>query len=318
MLVFQRISAILLLFAIVGLFVGCGDDEARLRSDSEAAAFFNKAANKVGKQQKLTPEEFEELKKLYSVYPNSEAVTVLYEKALLLRKDWPLLIAFYKSDPTFESNPVARKSLAKIYVRAGMYEDGYKLASQFDFGSNSDMRRAAGISLFKLGKYPEAKKVFEAHKEKIEAEKSFDEMVFHGLIYFYEGENDKAIEILEKVIDINPADIKANNALARIYSSSGEKEKANEATKRLQESYDILTETEQVKIRRVERLYQLQDHFKAKRYEEVIVLGKQLLPDIQGPNKITIYRYLYEAYQATGKAKEAREILETINQLQKK
>ncbi len=180
------------------------------------------------------------------------------------------------------------------------------------------MRHTAITSLFQLGKYDEAKKILDQSWNEIEREKRIDEITIRGMIYFYQGDNAKAVETLLKATAINENSIPANNGLSRVYSATGDEEKASQALKRVQTEFDKVTESEKQKTIFVEKGHNLQNAYNAKRYEEVILLGSQMIADSSPQNRFIIYKYMYDSYVALGKTEEAKEILEKVKQTEQK
>jgi tetratricopeptide (TPR) repeat protein len=319
MLATLRYCAIYALLSISAFYLcACSSDETRFSNDPTSVAKVRALSTKLNSGQQLAEVEFNELKKLYEQYPKSESLRKPFETALFLRKDWATLATFYDSMQGSEMAVEHKRNHAKVYVKLGDYEKALELTKTIDLKTDADMRHTAATSLFQLGKYDEAKKILDESWSTIEKEKRIDEITLRGMIYFYEGDNAKAVETLTKATAINENSIPANNGLSRVYTAMGDDEKASAALKRVQTAFDEITQSERQKTILVEQGHKLQNAFKAKRFEEVIALGPEMIAGSTPQNRLIIYQYMYNSYVALGKTEEAKEVLEKAKQLQQK
>ncbi len=314
----QRFSAVCAILFCVALYSSCKGDETRFSEDSVALAKVRALSAKLNSGQQLSEQEFNDLKAEFEKYPKAESLQKPYEAALFLRKDWASLAEFYRSLQGEDFTEFREKNLAKVFVKLGNYEEASKIASKFDLKKDEEMRLVAASSFFHTGRYAEAKRLLDDSWESIVSQKRLDEMVLRGMIYFYEGENKKALEVLEKVITFDPLNVTANNGLSRVYAAEGNTEKAKAAQLKVQESFDKITEHEQVKTRIVEKSNRLEEAYQAKRYNEVISLSRELIPHADPRNRMIMYQYLYNSYMALGKQNEARAVMEEAKQFQQK
>lgn len=312
----QRFYTVYVVLLCIVFFVACKSDETRFGDDAVAVAKVRELNTKMNAGKQLSEAELNDLKVEFEKYPEAETVLKAYESALLLRKDWGALTDFYKmlSGPAFTDD--RKKNLAKAYLKLGRYKDASETAAGFDLKTDEEMGLVAAMSLYHLGKYDESKKIFDDNWARIVSQKKVDEMTLRGMIYFYQGDNKKALEILEGVTAIDPLNVMANNGLSRVYGAEGNSESAKAAQAKVQESFDKLTEQEQIKTHEVEKANRLQEAYNAKRYEEVIELSRELIPNADPRNKLIMYQYLYNSYLSLGKEKEAREVMQEAKKFQ--
>ena len=173
-----------------------------------------------------------------------------------------------------------------------------------------------------MGKYDEAKAELDGSWEQINKEKRIEEIALRGIIYFYEKENDKAIETLNKALEIDSKHVLTNNSLSRVYAAQentekaqGNTEKAQEYVTKVKREFDAITAREKVSSAKAEDTMKIQVAYKAKRFEEVINLANRMLPSANAREKVILYQFLVNSYQATGKTKEAQEALAKAKQI---
>ena len=298
--------------------VSCQSDEDALQSDTKAKAEINRVSQLMQKGQKLTRKDIDAIKQIYADFPTSETARKTLKNAYILREDWASLEKLFNETPASELSVEDKTTLAKVYIKLGRYNDAVETLKNLEDQNSLESRSLLANAYFHLGKYDEAKSLIDNSWQEILKNKKIDDIVVRGMIYFYQKENDKAVETLKKALEINPQSIPANNALSRIYSAQGETEKAEEYLAKVQQGFDKMTADERQKTNYVEKIYKLQEAYKAKRFEEVITLANELLPEADARNKAAMYQYLYNSYLALGKQKKAQEVLVKARQMQQK
>ncbi len=221
-----------------------------------------------------------------------------------------------KSIPFSELDDEDKTNLGITYFKLGRYNDAIEILKNINNENIPDSKYILTASYFNIGKYDEAKLLIDKNWEQILKAKKTDQINFRGMIYFYEKNYEKAIETLEKTLEINPDDVQAANGLSRIYAAKGETEKAEEYLAKVQEGFDKLVIEERQKTNLVEKLHKLQEAYQAKRFQEVIDLANEVLPNAQAKNKAALYQYLYNSYLALGMTKEAQETMAKAKQMQ--
>lgn len=310
-----RAKAFLITICLI-FTVSCQSDEKALKADAEARAEINRVSQLMQKGQKLSQKDVEAIKQIYADYPSSETARNTLKNAYIRREDWASLEKLFIEIPASELSEEDRITFVKVYIKLGRYNDAVETLQKLENKNNSEAKSLLANAYFHLGKYDEAKGLIDTSWQEILQNKRDEEIVLRGMIYFYQKENDKAIETLEKALEINPGSVAANNGLSRIYAARGENEKAEEYLAKVQESFDNLTKEEQKKSTLAAKLYSLQEAYKAKRFQEVINIGTEILPQVTAKNKPALLQYLYNSYLALGKQKEAQEILVQAKQLQ--
>lgn len=305
-----------LVFLCACFCISCQTDENALQEDATAKATINQVSQVLKSGQKPTSEDFEQLKSVYEKYPDSESTRQTYKSALIVREDWAALEKFLTAIPAAKLTDDDKLNLGKTYIKLGRYNDAVETLKPFENGNNLEAKTLLANAYFHLGKYAEAKPLLDSNWEQIIKDKRIDDITLRGMIYFHEKENEKAIETLEKALEFMPDNISAANGLSRVYAAKGETEKAEEYLAKVQQSFDKLTAEERRKTYLVEKFYKLQEAYKAKRFQEVIDLANDVLPEAEARNKAALYQYLFNSYQALGMQKEAQEILVKAKQMQ--
>ena len=301
-----------LVLLLLGLSISCDSGGGSLSSSPAKLAEVNKYGQKLKSGQRLTNEEFDKLTAIQKEFPNDETAWKHLETALTKRKDWKTLAEFYEA--TGLDTPELESKAAASYFRFGKYSKAEELSKDFDM-SKTNLRRIRVGALYNLGNYKEASKILDKHWKTVVEEKGVDEYVFRGMIHFYDKENDKALEVLESAIEIDPKNIPAYNGLSRVYTAVGKEDKAKEALEKLRSNYEELTKVERAKTRFVEKIYKIQEDYKNKRYSEVIVTAKQIESEVPANQKKVFYQYMFNSYKALGREAEAREVMNKARQL---
>ena len=78
------------------------------------------------------------------------------------------------------------------------------------------------------------------------------------------------------------------------------------------------TADERRKTNYVEKIYKLQEAYKAKRFQEVINIANEILPEADAKNKAALYQFLYNSHKALGQQEEAQEVLVKAREMQQK
>lgn len=299
-----------MIFLCFGLLVSCQtDDESALKADTSAVQTISQAVGFLQNKQKLSREHFDKVKKIYEQYPSSKTAQDTYRAALIVKEDWVVLAEFIKQIPAEKLTVDDRLNLAKAYIKLGRYNDAAGVLSPLGIENNFEATMLLANAHFHLGKYDDAKKLFDENWQQILTEKRSDEIALRGMIYFYQDDRAKAIETLDLSIAFNAEHIPAYNGLSRVYAAQGEMVKAGENLKRVQDIFDKVTATASRQTKLVEKSYKLQEAYQARRFQEVIDLANEMLPESDAKNKAVLYQFLYNSYQALGKQKEAQEVL---------
>ncbi len=309
---------ILLIFACTIFCISCQTDETALQNDATAKVTINNTNQILNSGQKLKAEDFEALKAVYEKYPNSETALQTYKSTLITRSDWASLEKLLKEIPAANLSEEDKINLGKTYIKLGRYRDAIETLKPLESMNNLEIKTILANAYFQLADYEQAKPLFDSNWEMIIKEKRANDVAMRGMIYFYEKETEKAIEALEKALELDSSNITAANGLSRIYAAKGETEKAEEYLARVQQSFDIMTADETRKTKIVSQFYKLQEAYKAKRFQEVINVSKELLPEADTRNKAALMQYLFNSYQALGMQKEAQEIMAQAKQMQQK
>lgn len=305
------------IFLTAVLFSSCTSAGADLQGDATAKSVTEAAARKMRSGFKLSPQEFSAVKAAYDKYPAAEQLSDVYRQALIQREDWAALEKFLISTKRVKSEK-DRLLLGKVYLKLGKYSEAEKVLSEIDSPPDTERALLLADALFHTGKLEKAAELLDEFWPQIVKQKNKEGLILRGLIHFYEGENGKAIEVLNSVLEIDPDSIPAHNALSRIYAKTGDEAQAAEHSKAVERSYKKLTENEVRKGRMVDQFYKLQEAYKAGRHSDVITQANRLISTADPRNKAALYQYLYRSYLALGKKAEAADALQKARQFSQK
>lgn len=268
----------------------------------------------------LTSPDFESIKQIREKYPNSSEVRNVYQSALVKRNDWESLVKLIGDIPASERKREDQLNLAKSYLKLGRYQDEVALLKPLAESNpkDTDYNSLLAFGYFYLGQNEEAAKYLDAVWDALLQNKKIDEINTRGMIYFRQKNYPKAIEIFKKSLEINADDISANNTLSRIFAAQGDLPQAEIYRLKTESAHESIGASETKASRFVQNSYQLEDAWKAKRYDEVISLARQMIAGANEKNKPALYQYLIESYKALGKPEEAQKVLVEAQNLKQK
>jgi tetratricopeptide (TPR) repeat protein len=270
--------------------------------------------------QPLSPQDFESIKQIREKYSNSVEVRNVYQSALIKRGDWENLAKLIVEIPASERKREDNLNLAKSYLKLGRYQDEIDLLKPLADANpkDADYNSLLASGYFYLGQTNEAAKYLDAVWDALLQNKRVDEINTRGMIYFRQKNYEKAIETFKKTLEIDENDISANNTLSRIYAAQGDARQAEVYRLKTEKAHESVGANEAKASRFVQNSYQLEDAWKAKRYDEVISLARQMLADANDANKPALYQYMAESYKALGKPDEAQKVLVEAQNLKQK
>lgn len=310
-----------LFLIIVAFLAACEtkttNDEAAYKTDAAASQTVNQANIFLQNRQRLPPETFSKLKKLYEQYPRSKTVADAYRAALVAKEDWATLIDVIQRTPADKLTTEDKLDRIKASIKLGRYNyaaDELKALPATENGLEVDILSANAN--FYLGNYDASKALLDKNWAQVVSAKRVDEITMRALVYFYQGDSDKAVELLNNAIEYNPDYFPAFNALSRVYAAKGDVAKADAYLKDVQKIFDKVTADERRKVQLVDKSNKLQEAYQDQRFQEVVDLANEILVQANGKEKAVLYQYQYQSYQALGKQKEAQEVLAKARQLQ--
>lgn len=279
-------------------------DEELLKKDAQASAQL-KDINVSLKSNQLSTENFEKLKKILEKYPNSQQVRQTYLNALIMRQDWQAIAELLNADSLNKLSREEKIILAKTYFKLGEYQKTIEILAPLP-EKDFETKNILGQSYFQAGETEKAANILEEIKDQSIAQKSVDGLSILGLIYLRQNDLPKAVEILKKAVEINPGHIPSNNALSLAYSRQGNKDVAELYRQKTVELQKTNTEKTSENSQRVRKVYEIEQAWNAKNYQEVIKIAEEMLPLTENKNeKLALYQYLFESYKATGNTEKA-------------
>lgn len=294
------------------LFAACSGTS--FESDTSAVRSVNDYSAKIAGGINLSAEDFDTLRAIYLKYPGSERVAETYKQALIQREDWASLETLITTNgsPSSEEDLLL---LGKVYLKLGDYDKAKNALTSMQSPPDAERSSLLAGAYFHTGETAKAEQTLDSAWEKIVDAKQIDGLVLRGLLYFYGGENQKAIEILTSVTDIDPASVAAHNALSRIYARTGDKDKAEFHLKAVEDAYRAMTERTRMQGRMVDQMMRLKEAYESGRHDEVIALANTLLGSADPRNKPALYGYLASSYRALGRNAEADEAQKKAQQM---
>jgi tetratricopeptide (TPR) repeat protein len=136
------------------------------------------------------------------------------------------------------------------------------------------------------------------------------------MIYFYKGDQGRAVEVLKKTVEINPDYIASLNALSRVYAAKGDSAQADLYRAQAESAHARQTADEARRMRLTSRARDLERAFAAGSYAECIAIAREMLQTADDAQKPALYEYIGKAYQATGKQAEAQAAFQEAARLQ--
>jgi tetratricopeptide (TPR) repeat protein len=313
-----------ILLICLAFFIACQSaaqkEASLLAQDARSKAELSRISQTLRGGYPLTPQDFESIKQIREKYPNSTDVRNVFQSALVKRGDFESLVKLIEAIPARERTREDNLNLAKSYLKLGRYSEAVDLVKPLAEAApkDSELNSLLAFGYFYLGQTDEAAKYLDAVWDAIVQNKRIDEINTRGLIYFRQKNYEKAIETFKKSLEINAEDISANNTLSRIYAAQGDTAQAEVYRLKTEQAQDAISANEAKASRIVQNSYQLEDAWKAKRYEEVVNLARQMLPEANEKNKPALYQYLIESYKALGKPEEAQKVLSEAQNLKQK
>lgn len=283
-----------------------GDKE--LARDAAATAEINRINATLTANRPVSAIDIDSLNKLRGEYPASTNVRRLLQGVYIKRSDWAAAEKVISETPESERTNADRINLAKIFFRQGKFVDAIDFAKKVSPTAEERVEVAAiiGQSQFYTGSLDDAAITLESVRNELVGQSRADELTILGTIYFRRGDNPKAIDVLRQAVAVSPENIGANNALSRVYAAAGDQANAELYRQKLQTINDRIAAEEKKRTRLIPLYYQLEDAYKARDFDKVIAIVKQIQPEADSATKQTLFQYLITAYEAQGKQSEAQ------------
>lgn len=291
-----------------------------MATDSAASSELARIEKVLGSGQPFLPKDFESLKSILGKYPSAERVIESYKSALIKREDWAALADFLIAQPPGKLSRTDRANLARAALRLGRYDDVITTAKPLVDEDPNDVDTAVilGAGYFNIGRLDESARMFDRHWSAIVGQKRISEITLRGLIHHRQGNDEKAIEILSKSVELSPDNITALNALSRIYNARGDLSRAEEFRRRNEAAQAKQAAEAARASRQVQMLYELQDKWEQQKYTDVIMIARRAIESATESNKAVLYQYIAESYSKLGKPEDARAALMEIERLKQK
>jgi tetratricopeptide (TPR) repeat protein len=308
-----------LVLIICSIFlIACSSDESSFQADEVSKATVGEISKVVGNGRNVSNEDFAKVRSIYDKYPGSTTVRNTFRNLLVVRQDWDALKELLTAIPESEASPDDILNLAKTYVKLGRYGDA--ISTIKTRGNEKEIESASILasSYFRLGKSDDSKAILDENWKQIVDNKRESDITLRGILYFHDKEYDKAIELLNKSLEIDPEGITAANTLSRIYSIKNETEKAEEYSEKVRQMFKKKNELEKRRVNLVSKVQSLQTAFREKRYQDTIDLVNEVMPLVDDRQRLIFYQFLVKSYEGLGDRKGAADALAKAKQLQQK
>ncbi|MEP6703209.1 MAG: hypothetical protein ABJB34_00225 [Acidobacteriota bacterium] len=319
----RSIAAFFILLVSLMLF-GCEPpakrDAARLAGDQSSMTELKRIEALLATKRPVTRLEMDSLQRLREQYPSSDLIRRLLVAAFIKREDWVAVERVISEIPEVDKTSADKLTLAKVYFKEGRFDDAAILLKAIPPGTPESTEAIAllGSAQFYSGDIDAAKATLESIQPNLISQKRGDELAILGTIYFRHGENQHAIDVLQKAAEISPDNISANSVLSRVYAATGDEPKAAAFRARLDAINEKVASEEKRRSRTAGLFYQLEDAYAAHDYDNVIGLVERIQPDADVNTKATLYQYLAAVYKAQGKEREATQALADAARLTQK
>lgn len=309
----------LLVYAVFGF--ACSSNERLIERDEEAKQTIAKVARMLKSKQKPSTKDFNNLKAVFEKYPEEEISRRIYLATLIEREDWEAVEEVLAVKDLSKLNDEEKQVLAETYVKLSKFTQALELLKPLvkNNPNNSKLIGVVGLTYFNLGENGEAAKHFDSIWDELLTKKDVEKISMRGIIYFRQNNLPKALETLEKALEIDPNHISSLNTLSRIYAKKDDQEKAEKYKKRTALAQQKLQKDTFAKSKRVKQIIELEEAWEKKNYRVVISLSKELIQTATDPNqKSALYAYLSKSYTALGMNEEASRAMKMARQLNKK
>lgn len=311
------ITAIALVFLLSACGSAADHDKTNFESDTAAVTEVRRIQASLGKSPVVVQSDLDLLKSIHKKYPGAEEVSRALQTALQSRQDWSALLQLLSEKPEAQRTHEDKVFLGKILIKLGRYAEASEILGPMAETAPNDreLNSLAGHAWYYEGRYDEAARAFDRIWDAIVAAKQIDEIMLRGMIYFYKGDRDRAIELLKKTIEINPDYIAGLSALSRVYSAKGDSKQAEYYASQAQNIHERVTADEARLMRLSSRSRDLEQAWNRGDYEACISIAQELLPMADPAQKAVLYDYLGQAYRATGRQTEAQEAFQQAARL---
>ncbi|MEO6393981.1 MAG: hypothetical protein ABIP75_19160 [Pyrinomonadaceae bacterium] len=300
-----------LVLAISG--IGCRtaaqrDAENLARDDAAARSELQRMKATLLQGQNIAPDDLTRLKKLHEKYPAAADVRQVLQQALQLRRDWEGLAQLLQEIPADERTRPDQESLGKVYLKLGRFAEAAKILGPLANAAPAEveLNSLAGQAWFYTGDHDRAAVALDRVWTGILSAKLLDAVVTRGLIFFYRGENPRAVETIQIALEMDADSVAANNAIARVYAAMGDQQQALIHQQRAEQGHARQTAQEAQSMRLVGLSYDLKAAFDERRFSDCIRISQEMLPMTELHQQALIYQYQAQCYQGMGQTDAAQ------------
>lgn len=294
------------------------DAEDLAREDAAAVTDLQRMKATLAQGENITPDELMRLKKLHQKYPAATEVRQILLQSLQLRRDWEGLAQLLEEVPVGERTRPDTENLGKIYLKLGRFANAAQLLGPLAEAAPAEveLNSLAGQAWFYAGDHDRAAIALDRVWAGILSAKLIDAVVTRGLIYFYRGENPRALETMKLALGFDADSVSANNAIARVYSAMGDPQQALVHQQRAEQAHARQTAQEAQSMRLVGLSYELKAALEEKRFSECIRISQEMLPLTEPRQQSAIFQYQAQCFQGLGQTDAAQRAQAEAQRLQ--
>ena len=288
--------------------------------DASAIATLNAAAVVDSRAIQCGEENLAALRAVWERHPTDPLVREELRKALETCQQWDGLAEVFEAKPESSRSDADRLELAGLYLRhLGRFADAEAIAVPLAarHPTNMDIVSLAAASLYYQNRVAEAVPMIDRLWDQMVAAQNTDILTMRAVAFLDEGNAERAVNILDDVIEMNPEHVFALTTLARARQELGDEAGAQAAREKNEE----LRAEQSLQTRQGQRMADLsrtlQIAWDAGEFEEVERIALRLLDIAPANSKPEIHRILGDTYNELGRPGDARAAFELAAELER-
>lgn len=310
------------LVATCGLLMACGSSAERAAgayaADAHAIADVARIDEALKAGRSATAADIQSLERVLAQHPEASAARQVLTAALVERRDWATVFNLLSAVPGETRTAADAEALASAAFQLGRYEEALAALQPLLTGGSPGLEVAvlSAHTQFRLGHYAAAAAPLDAVWTEVTRRDHVDAMALRGLLHYHQREYRNAVEVLERVLRLQPDHVAANNTLGRLYAEQGDAVRAETHLAAARAALDRVSAAERQAASTVQSVIELQEGWKAKNYLLVVDRAERLLPTAGPEQQSVLYQYLVEAYRFLGRPQDAERAAARLRALQ--
>lgn len=308
-----------------GGLLGCNEQSPTLPpvvrnfdQNQEAVRFVRGIREGLENRRRPAGADVQRLKSIANQYPNEAFIGDVLLALLPGLKDWDGLTDYYEHKAELSDHD--RAMSARVYIQQANYgaaRDVIRVVADAQ-PENVEANALLGRSLYFFGEYDEATMYYDRVWTSIVADKRVGDITYRAMIYYDQGNSDRALEILRAAIADSPGSIGIHNALGRVLAASGQDAEARVHRDRATELQDELSKHETDQMLRAARVFALNRALQNGDAGECQRMIFEYLPDSDPAFQQELFSFLESVLQRAGRSAEVPAALERARELVRK